>query len=287
MTIIHQSLDLTEYPDSDGEPMTESDPTRDYLVYCVEALNIYFGSRRSVYVSGNLFIYYERGNNKAVVSPDVFVVFGVSKHQRRSYQVWKEDNKIPSFILEITSKTTKREDEKTKPELYARLGVQEYFQYDPTGDYLHPQLKGYQLIDRQYQPMTPQVCQGTALSIHSQTLGLDLCLLDPTFPVLIDTESGVPVPLELRFFDPQTGEKLLTYRESEQAREQAEQARLAEAQAREQAEQARLAEAQAREQAEQARLAAVSRLHLLGLTEEQIAEALGLDIEAVHREIQS
>jgi Uma2 family endonuclease/DNA-binding CsgD family transcriptional regulator len=280
MTITRRSLDLTEYPDSDGKPMTESDPTRDYLVYCVEALNMYFESRRSVYVSGNLFIYYERGNNKAVVSPDVFVVFGVSKRKRRSYQVWKEENKVPAFILEITSKTTRSEDETTKPELYARLGVQEYFQYDPTGDYLQPQLKGYQLVNRQYQAIAPTPAQDTALNIHSQTLGLDLRLLEPNFPVLIDPEAEVPVALQLRFFDPQTGEKLLTYRESEQAREQAEQARLVEAQAR-------LAETQAREQAEQARLAAVSRLQAFGLTETQIAEALGLDVESVRQHMQS
>ena len=43
------------YPDGDGQPMTESDPTRDYLIYCVEALNIYFQQRSDVYISGNLF----------------------------------------------------------------------------------------------------------------------------------------------------------------------------------------------------------------------------------------
>lgn len=67
------------YPDSDGLPMAESDATRDYLIYGVEALSSYFQNRRDVYVSGNLFIYYERGNPKAVVAPDVFVIFGVEK----------------------------------------------------------------------------------------------------------------------------------------------------------------------------------------------------------------
>jgi Uma2 family endonuclease/DNA-binding CsgD family transcriptional regulator len=286
MTLTRQPLDLTEYPDSDGKPMTESDPTRDYLVYCVEALRIYFQSRRNVYVSGNLFIYYERGNNKAVVSPDVFVVFGVSKRKRRSYQVWKEENKVPAFILEITSKTTKGEDEKTKPELYARLGVQEYFQYDPTGDYLQPQLKGYQLVNGHYQPIEPETLPDRTFCLRSQALGLDLRLFEPTFAALIDAEAIIPVLKELRLFDPQTGEKLLTYQESEESREQAEQARLAAVQAREQAEQARLAETQAREQAEQARLAAIPRLQAFGLTEEQIAEALGLSIEEVRQQMQ-
>jgi hypothetical protein len=49
------------YPDTDGAPMAESDPARDYLIYSVEALSIYFQNRDDVYVSGNLFIYYKQG----------------------------------------------------------------------------------------------------------------------------------------------------------------------------------------------------------------------------------
>ncbi len=76
------------YPDSDGTPMAESDPTRDYLIYGVEALTIYFQNQDNVYVSGNLFIYYKQGIPDAVIAPDVFVVFGVEKKKRRSYKVW-------------------------------------------------------------------------------------------------------------------------------------------------------------------------------------------------------
>ncbi len=94
---------LVHYPESDGQPMTESDPTRDYLTYCVEALNLFFQGRSQVYVSGNLFIYYEEGNPRAVVSPDVFVIFGVTKRQRRIYKTWEEGGKVPAFVMKITS----------------------------------------------------------------------------------------------------------------------------------------------------------------------------------------
>jgi hypothetical protein len=47
-----------EYPETDGQPMTESDATRNYLIYCVSALRRFFQSRPQIYVSGNLFIYY-------------------------------------------------------------------------------------------------------------------------------------------------------------------------------------------------------------------------------------
>lgn len=199
------------YPESDGEPMSESDATRDYLIYAVEVLRLYFQSRRQVYVSGNLFIYYEQGNPKAVVSPDVFVVFGVRARQRKSYKTWQENGKVPSFVLEITSGSTKSKDEVEKPELYASLGVQEYFQYDPTADYLKPQLKGRILVNGQYQPLTLQQSSEGINFLHSQILGLDL-QLKPEH----ETLGIVPLPKALRFYDPQTGLSLLTRREVEQ-----------------------------------------------------------------------
>ena len=48
------------YPEGDGLPIAESDPARDYLIYGVEALSLYFQTRSDVYVSGNLFIYYKQ-----------------------------------------------------------------------------------------------------------------------------------------------------------------------------------------------------------------------------------
>ncbi|NJN59085.1 MAG: Uma2 family endonuclease [Leptolyngbyaceae cyanobacterium SL_5_9] len=254
------ALDLILYPDSDGQPMTESDATRDYLIYCVEVLRLYFQSRRDVYVSGNLFIYYEEGNPQAVVSPDVFVVFGVSAQKRRSYKVWQENGQLPSFVMEITSNSTKRKDEVEKPQLYAGLGIQEYFQYDPTADYLKPQLKGAHLIDGVYQPLPLKVNSSGISFIHSQVLGLDLQLQTPNLV------SGIQsLPLELRFYDPQTGVKLLSLQETEQARTEAEQARTEAEQARTEAEQARTEAEQAREQAIQKAERLAAQLRTLGI----------------------
>ncbi|WP_008307870.1 Uma2 family endonuclease [Leptolyngbya sp. PCC 6406] len=202
------------YPDSDGQPMTESDATRDYLLYCVEVLRLYFKGRSHVYVSGNLFIYYEEGNPKAAMSPDVFVIFGVSNRKRRSYKTWQEGGKLPNFVLEITSRSTKRQDEVEKPRLYASLGVQEYFQYDPTADYLNPQLRGAQLVDGTYQPLPLSSTAAGLPYIHSAVLGLDL-QLHPPYPKL----GLAPAAQALRFYDPQTGIKLLSRDELEQLRE--------------------------------------------------------------------
>lgn len=189
-----------EYPDADGKPMAESDLARDYLIYATKVLEIYFHDNPEVYVSGNLFIYYEKGNPQAVVAPDVFVVFGVTKGKRRSYRTWEERNKIPSFVLEITSQITQKEDQEIKPNLYAALGVQEYFQYDPTGDYLNPQLQGSRLVSGNYQPITVTKQQNEQLSLTSEVLQLELKL-----------QSG-----KLRFYDPAAGEMLLTHEEQVQ-----------------------------------------------------------------------
>lgn len=209
------------YPEADGQPMTESDATRDYLVYCVEVLRLYFQSRRNVYVSGNLFIYYQEGNPQAVVSPDVFVVFGVSNRKRRSYKTWQESGKLPLFIIEITPMTTRKQDEVSKPKLYASLGVQEYFQFDPTADYLKPQLKGFRLVNGAYEALPLETAPDRIPFIPSQILGLDLQLQTPRESAL----GLILLPKELRFYDPQTGVKLLSYEEAERERDLAQQER--------------------------------------------------------------
>lgn len=217
-----------EYPDSDGLPMAESDFQREVLIYTVEALRGHFQDRDDVYVSGNLFIYYEEGNPKAVVAPDVFVVIGAPSHDRPSYKLWNEP-KGPDFVLEITSKSTRGEDQGAKRGIYAYLGVREYWQYDPTGDYLDPPLQGLQLVERNYWPLRAATPVPGGFSLHSAVLDLDLRL-----------EGGA-----FRFHDPRTGQKLLSYQETEQARVAAE-ANAARELALRQAAEARLAELEAR-----------------------------------------
>lgn len=222
---------VIDYPDSDGQPMAESDFQLRPLIYAVQSLRTYFQDRDDVYVSGNLFVYYEQGNPKAVVAPDVFVVIGAPRHDRPSYKLWEEP-KAPDFVLEITSNSTYTEDQGVKRGVYALLGVREYWQYDPTGDYLKPVLQGFQLVERNYWPLPNRSEPDGGLRMHSAVLGLELRVAEG----------------ELRFHDPATGQKLHSHAEAEQAWQQAEMAR-------QQAEQAwQQAEARAEREAVQRRL---------------------------------
>jgi Uma2 family endonuclease len=127
-----------EYPDSDGKPMAETPIHLAVMLHCIQSLKDHFAEEPDVYVSGNMFLYYEKGNRSAAVAPDVFVVRGVPKDDDRDvYLLWRED-KAPCFVLEVTSKTTREEDQTSKRSRYARLGVEEYFLFDPRSEYLRP-----------------------------------------------------------------------------------------------------------------------------------------------------
>lgn len=71
------------YPESDGKPMAETDIHRDLIIDMIDMLQNHFRECSNVYVSGNLLLYYEKGNPRKSVVPDVFVVFGVENKKRR------------------------------------------------------------------------------------------------------------------------------------------------------------------------------------------------------------
>jgi Uma2 family endonuclease len=178
-----------DYPTGDGKPMAETDVHRDDMVDLIQMLKDHFAAFSHVYISGNLLMFYVEGDRRKHISPDVFVVRGVEKKDRDHYLVWKE-GKAPDLVIEITSNSTRREDQKKKKELYRTvLKVSEYFQFDPTEDYLKPPLQGFRLIAGEYASIEP--VDGR---LPSEVLGLHL------------ERDG----MRLRLFDPATGAWLLT-----------------------------------------------------------------------------
>ena len=190
------------YPSSDGEPLAESDLQFTPLTETVHVLRQRYRDRNDVYVAGNLLLYYRMNDNEVRVAPDVLVVFGAEDYPRDSYIVWREDGKVPDFVMEIASPSTYSRDITEKRDLYAGLGVTEYWRFDPTGNLFTPALEGDALVDGAYQPIPIGTDEAGILRGHSAVLGLDVC---------------VRPELELRLYDPSTGEWLRNLDEAEDA----------------------------------------------------------------------
>ena len=181
-----------DFPSGDGKPMAESDLHRDLMSELIGTLKWWFRDKPDVYVSGNLLVFYEPGNKRRHVSPDVFVVPGVGGHTRENYLMWEEGRGL-DFVIETTSKTTRREDEVTKYNLYVeRLAVKEYVLFDPTEDYLRPPFQMFRRHGTGFRPVKPTDGRFTSrvLGLELERVGATLRLIDPA------TGERVPTPGE-------------------------------------------------------------------------------------------
>jgi Uma2 family endonuclease len=177
------------YPTRDGRPMGETDLHRRLMFDLINRLERYYAGQQ-VYVSGNLLMFYEPGNKRRHVSPDVLVTKGLQPGLRLNYILWQE-RLPPNIVIEVTSKTTRKEDLEKKFAIYRDIiRVSEYFLFDPYGEYLDPPLRGHRLKRGQYVPIAPS--RGGRL--HSEQLGIDL----------------VPEYQSLALVDRKTGERLMT-----------------------------------------------------------------------------
>src|SRR3712207_6523600 len=106
--------------------MAETETHAAEIIRLILTLRDRYADQPDVYVWGDLLLYYEEGNPRASVAPDVFVALGASREpQRRIYKLW-EEGVPPTFVIEVTSPSTRRDDLGRKRELYARMGVAEY-----------------------------------------------------------------------------------------------------------------------------------------------------------------
>ena len=200
-TIEELEADEDFYPSSDGEPLGETDKHAWAIRHFLDMLTTFFHEQEEVYVAGNNFIYFERGNKSAVVSPDAYVIFEAGKELRDSYKLWEENALTPNVVIEFTSNKTKKVDTGKKRRIYAEvLRVPEYFLFDPKGEYLKPRLIGLSLHHGEYKEMRPNQ-QGRLVSSQ---LGLEF---------YADGDL-------LRIFDPITGNTLKTHYETTKSEEE-------------------------------------------------------------------
>ena len=152
-----------------------------FLCELWESFDTHFAKRPEVYVSGDILMYYVEGDPRKSVAPDVLVTFGMGKKNRRTYLVW-EEGKVPDFVMEFSSKGTYRNDLGSKMELYASLGIQDYFLYDAEGVYLPSPIMGFTLINGVYTPISEnpnQRLHSTALNLEFSVGEVGLGIYDP------------------------------------------------------------------------------------------------------------
>ena len=195
-----------EYPDSDGEPMAENDAQLFAMIDTISTLREWFSSREDVYAGGDMLIYYRMNDNETRVAPDVFVVLGTAKHKRNSWIVWRE-GKAPDIVMELASGSTWRRDMVEKRDIYAKMGVTEYWRFDPTSNYFIPPLVGERLGNGEYSTIELTTNRDGLVWGHSAVLELDICALPDG---------------NLRLYDPASGQWLRTHHEEIAARQAAE-----------------------------------------------------------------
>jgi hypothetical protein len=183
------------YAESDGQPMAETDIHRDLMNDSIKSLQFHFENKEDVYVTGNIMFYTREGDPTKVTSPDLMVVRGVKKEDRRVFKLWEE--KPPVVVIEFSSRKTWKEDLQKKWKLYQDIGVSEYYIFDPEYDYLEEPLLAYKLINGELVEVEVK-----DRKVYSEALELEL----------VDT--GVT----LRFFDPKTGGFIPTPLEEHKAR---------------------------------------------------------------------
>ena len=202
-----------------------------------------YEDRPDVFISGTVFVSYDITNGNARVGPDLFIAFDVDSAGIRenlpNFWIW-ETGKTPDFVMEVASPSTAENDLGRKRELYQRLGIMEYWRFDPTGGRLYGRpIVGERLVDGQYEEYELELGDDGSTRGHSELLEVVFCwdgrqefdVLDPATGLTIDKRVAV------------------------EAQAQAEQTARIQAEAQAQAEQTARIQAEARADAAEAELA--------------------------------
>ena len=165
------------YPTSDGEPLAETQEHSWAILNTLSVLSQYLRGKQAV-VFANQFFYYIEKKPKARVAPDVMVIFDIPVKLYGNYKLW-EGLQTPAIIFEMTSAGTKETDLNFKKMLYEQLGIQEYWMFDPYGDWITEQLRGYRLSDEGlYQPIKDNCSEVLQLRLQPDGYLLSFYRLD-------------------------------------------------------------------------------------------------------------
>ena len=136
------------------EPPLETDFHREQIDLLIRLLKYWWRDHPDFYISGNLTVYYNEQQLKQrdFRGPDIFVVLGAQKRDRRSWVIWEEGGKYPNVVIELLSSSTAAIDRGTKKQLYQEVWrVPDYFWFHPET----LEFSGFHLIDGRYEAIAP------------------------------------------------------------------------------------------------------------------------------------
>lgn len=199
MTVLTVSSPPIEpvYPSGDGEPVAETFDHLYALLITLEVLRQYLVGEQAT-VLGNQYLYYAQGYPRLRTAPDVMVIFKVEPGGRDNYKIW-EEGQVPSVIFEMTSASTRDQDQGFKRTLYEQLGVQEYWQFDPKGEWIAEQLRGFRLQNTPeptYAPITDGQSQPLQLRLQAEGRLIGFYRLDTGEKLLIPEELAIALRTE-------------------------------------------------------------------------------------------
>ncbi len=168
------------------EPLPEGMYQNPIIFNTISILAAHFNENRrnsDVFLDSNTFICYDPANLNIRVSPDCYIAFGVEARtieQRKLYLPW-EVGKPPDLALEVASESAARVDLTRKRDIYARIGVPEYWRFDRSGGQFYGQpLVGERLVNGMYHPIDLIVEPDGVIKGYSPVLGLSVGWKDGT-----------------------------------------------------------------------------------------------------------
>jgi Uma2 family endonuclease len=174
------------YPCGDGQPVAETFDHFYVIMITIAVLRQYLQDEQAC-ILGNQYLYYEEGASNKRCAPDVMVIFGVEPGSRDNYKIW-EEGEIPRVVFEITSPSTKKEDDGFKKDLYEEIGILEYWQFDPKGEWIKEKLRGFQLVNGAYVPIASSQSTGLGLFLEVDGALISFYRLDNGTKLLIPDE---------------------------------------------------------------------------------------------------
>lgn len=187
-------VDHVELPPSNlysDEPPLETDLHRNQIDLLIRLLQYWWQDRQDFYISGNLTVYYNKQQLKSrdFRGPDVFVVLGTEKKNRRSWAIWEEGGKYPNVVIELLSSSTETVDKGAKKTLYRDVWrVPEYYWFHPET----LEFAGFRLANGNYAAIFP-TADGR---LSSEQLGLELGIHERQLRWFTAVGELIPLPEE-------------------------------------------------------------------------------------------